>query len=165
MSWFGGPFRYVLTLILAVAVPCCCCSFQVLMNAGGGCASPSHAVTASGANSSCHKQGKSSCHQKESKPGHEEGQLATTRGDDSASSADVGHTHEGGCACVKHDAKMLTTVKLAVEFSPPVLIALLPWPELSQVALSLPTGFQSQFDRPLPRTETSLLRLHCALIV
>jgi len=135
------------------------------MNACGDCVSPSQTVTATGANSSCHKQGKSSCHQKESKPHHEDGQLATTSGDDSASSADLGHTHEGDCACGKHDAKMFTAVKLAVEFSPPVLIALLPWPELSQVALSLPTGFQFQFDWPSPRTETSLLRLHCALIV
>ncbi len=178
MSCFVGPFRYVLTLILAVAVPFCCCSFQVLMNACADCVEPSHAVMALGAESSSHQDGDGSHPHQGSKSGQIEGGIVTMMSNRSLSPVGTGHKHgttdshgdndgdnHGDTVCSKHEKKVLTSARLAVELSTTVLVDVLPWPEIAQLTSSFPTDVQSRSDWAQARPPTSLLSLHCALIV
>jgi len=170
MLFCGGLFRFLLTIVLAVTVPFCCCNFHALMSTCAGCERSADIFSADiftvlGAASFDHEHADGSHHHHDAKPGQVDGKLATTSSDQSPSPCGPGHKDEGDCTCGKHDTKMLTAVKSSVEFSTPVLVAVLAWPAIAPLTLDFPTRVQSRRDWAHNRPPTSLLRLHCALVV
>jgi len=170
MSVCNGLFRNLLTIVLTVAVPVCCCNFHGFLIAHAGLASPANALSITRADRFGQEHDTESCH-------HHDVKLATTSGDHLSSSAVIRHNatdedkgenkgeNKGSCGCGKHDLKMLSTVKSSVEFSAPVLLAALPWSSVAILNSHVPTRVQFHGERVQNRPPTTLLRLHCALIV
>lgn len=145
-----SPFRAFVSLLLAVTVPFCCCSFRPWMVDGSTCHDGSSGVpaglTSERAAPSCHCgiQGKAV--------------------EDDASPPTAPRqpgTRDHSCTCAKHYTGM---EKSEIEFAPAVLLAILPAFEFELCdapveAAALPSR------RVPPRPQTSLLRLHCALVV
>ncbi len=60
---------------------------------------------------------------------------------------------------------MLTVEKPAVDAAAPAMVAVLDWPALIDLSTSAPLKFREVGPRAIERPQTSLLRMHCALIV
>lgn len=150
------PFRFVLTLLLASAVPFCCCDFRTVLSGCTSCGSSTQmaidgslhpeaaAATTSGDHEHCH--------------GH------SPRKDDHSPPPGK-EPAKDSCACGKNSAKMLMVEKSAVEFSPPVVIAVLHWPLLTDIRPADLFRVSDRGHRAVLHPQTSLLRLHCALTV
>jgi hypothetical protein len=155
----GSPFRLLVTLLLVVAVPFCCCNFRSLLSACSSCqaapvaeeveASLGHSHDADGDHATPHQH--ATGHKQ-----HEGGQSSVPCGP-----GDEKHH----CNCEKNDGKMLTVQKSTVELPMPVVVAILDWS--MAVGMLLPATDQVQFrgSSAIVRPPTSLLRQHCALIV
>ena len=168
MQHCSGPFRFVLTIVLAMAIPFCCCKLNAFLVACSDCETSTDSLLVTGASSFNHTHVNISCHQSELNPHQVVLKLTNTNNEHSKPPNGTEHNNkhgDGNCACGNHDSKMLTAIKSSVEFSTPVLIAVLPWQELSPLTLDLPTRVQFHHDWAQIRPPTSLLRLHCALIV
>jgi hypothetical protein len=75
------------------------------------------------------------------------------------------HDEQNDCSCGKHDSKMLTGAKPSVEPPVPALIAILDW-VLTTERIPLAQITINRHDVwATARPPTSLLRLHCALVV
>lgn len=152
----GSPFRVFVSLLLAVTIPLCCCSFRSWLGGQSGChggrslvesaAAPNDALPA------CHR------HAQAKGPGED--------GTDTSPGSPGGPTEEpdGPCTCGKHYTGTSGIEKPGADLSPPVLVAVLPIvaPDLTGAALAVRTARHGHV--PL-RPQTSLLRLHCALVV
>ena len=158
----SSPFRLLVTLLLVVAVPFCCCDFRSLL---GGCAScgaerPATAhdemVAHARADGSAHEHG--ACHQ------HATGHTRENADNHTPLPCGPGNDKHN-CNCGKNDGKMLTVQKPTVELPASVVVAVLDWTmaaDLVPLAVSrMPIRDISAVARP----PTSLLRMHCALIV
>ncbi|MCC6322971.1 MAG: hypothetical protein IT438_16225 [Phycisphaerales bacterium] len=152
----SSPIRFVLTLLLALAVPFCCCDLRSLL---AGCVSV-------GAKS-------------ESRPvaadrgeGTEQGHATHCRCHSSATDPHHGSTPEKGpgedqhdCPCGKNTGKMLTVAQATFDLPAPVAVAILDWS--GSTDLRPPASFRVRDieQRAVGRPQTSLLRMHCALVV
>jgi len=162
----SGVLRFLITLVLAVTVPFCCCKLAALFSACGGCQGSAETLTVLGDQKSVgHAHGDGSRAHHVAKPMYGFGKLASNEGDHSPTTCGPGSQDRGDCACGKHDTKMLAEVKPSAEVSAPVLLAVSAWPALTPPGLDFPTCVQSRLDWTQNRPPTSLLRLHCALIV
>lgn len=95
---------------------------------------------------------------------HQDGP-ASQNGDDHAPNPCAPGNDKHDCDCGKNSGMMLTVEKSTVELPAPVVIAVLDWTLSIDV---LPTALFRGLDREqrvVERPHTSLLRLHCALIV
>jgi hypothetical protein len=152
MLSLSSPIRVAVTILLVVAIPFCCCNFRSLL---GGCracgsAQPSQELPVA-------KVTQHHCHSS-----HENGDELQS---DSESPAPSTPEEKHDCKCGKDDGKMLTVEKTTVEFPAPVMVAVLNWSLVSDL---LPDGHLrvSLHDfSASARPPTSLLRIHCALIV
>jgi hypothetical protein len=158
MSTRSGPFRSILTLILALAVPFCCCDLRALLT---GCISCESATSGGGrsvgvqpgdghdcgGHGHCHGDAPSGTDQDGSTPGKEP----------------VQDSHD--CSCGKTTGKMLTVEKSTIELPAPVLVAILDWSATSDPRLFDAYRGREVDLRVRERLATSLLRMHCALIV
>lgn len=155
-----SPFRLLVTVLLAVAVPFCCCNFHSLLSSCVPCEAATHHDAAKpvadhhsdGAvhdHDSDHHSGPTTAHNDGSEPGQ--------------SPCGPGHDDDD-CTCGKQNT-LLTIAKQTVEFPSPVLVAILSFPTIAESWALCPF---SAMDRGLwtaVRPPTTLLRLHCALIV
>lgn len=155
----NGPFRFVLTLLLALAVPFCCCDFRSLLGGCGSCESagpadspavaPSHADSDDGHGARCHCHGRSPQRKDHDRPTREQ----APRND------------RHGCLCGKTTGKMLSVEKAAFGIPTPVLVAILECPTTRCLEPGALVRIQYAAARGPMRPTTSLLRMHCALIV
>ena len=148
-----GPTRLLLTVMLAAAIPLCCCRGEMLASLLGGephkC-TVSHATADHGHTSHGHSHQHGSGHGK-SGCGHD---------------APEPCNDEGPCDCAHQgDIKSLPDAPTSVKDSGGVLVTVLP--ELSVGRSGVPlTNFRlRRLSEAVPRPPTSLLRQHCALIV
>ncbi len=148
----SSPIRFAVTILLVVAIPFCCCNYRSLL---GGCrpcggALPSEELPVT-------KVAQHHCH-----GGHEHGDGSQTDGESPAPSTPE-KKHD--CKCDKNEGKMLTVEKTTVELPDPVAVAVLTWSSVADLSpdvhhLVALRDFSRAFRPP-----TSLLRMHCALIV
>ena len=153
----NSPFRFVLTLLLALAVPFCCCDFRSLLTGCVSCDAEAPvktetvAVLAGGHDHASH----SHCH------GH------SPKGEDHNGSTPgkAPEKDKHDCSCGKNTGKMLTVEKSTLELPAPVVVAILDWSLLTDLAPLDPFKGREVEKRVVERPQTSLLRMHCALIV
>ena len=165
----GGPFRLLLTLLLAVVVPFCCCNFHSLLSACGPCGPVPQGSTAKTCASvvTCDSGKTCDAHHADCAAHDHDSDLhadqATSISQSEPSPCGPGHD-DHDCKCGKQHT--LTTVsKPTVELLLPILLVILPLPiEFDAGAPSLMwagAGHLPIFSRPA----ATLLSLHCALIV
>jgi len=159
----GNPFRILISLLLVVAIPFCCCSFHALLAAHATCGP--HAEAGSFVAVAHH-------HTEPSTPDHDAdhpSDPASGGGNDPHHHSSVpcgpDHDNQNNCSCGKHDAKMLPgTTPIAVPPGP-VLAATLPWTLINDRVPSARIAIVRHDALPIAKPPTSLLRLHCALVV
>jgi len=153
-----SPFRLLVTLLLAVAVPFCCCNFHSWLSACAPCEAASH-VTETKLAVHSHAAGVGHDHDAD----HHAESAKTPEGNIPASPCERGHD-DGDCACSKQST-YLTVAKPTLEFPTPIVVAVLSFPAITETWASLPSWTTERDSRAFARPPTSLLRLHCALIV
>ena len=162
MLYRGSTFRLLVSLLLVVAVPFCCCNFHAWVSACSSCDDHADRGLVVGV---AHQHSDASTHD-------HDGDYPTDSGRDGHDAhrdknVPCGHHHndQDDCSCDKHDAKMLTGAKPSVEPPVPVLIAILDW-VLTTERIPLAQITINRHDVwATARPPTSLLRLHCALVV
>ena len=147
-----SPIRRLITILLMVSMPLCCCNFRSL----GRCCGP---VGAPASSSHVHEHGAvdehADCH-----GGHE-----VTNAPSGTDPCGPGHDDGDQCACGKSLTKMGLVGKPVVEIPALAFVAILPLPTMP-LADSVPTHVASFWAaRLLVPPATTLLRLHCALTV
>ncbi|MFO0832507.1 MAG: hypothetical protein U0637_11800 [Phycisphaerales bacterium] len=155
----GSTFRLLITLLLAVAVPMCCCNFRMWLTSCAPCdAATAHTSIVPVAHGHAGGDGHD----------HDFDHHATTASNEgvepSSSPCGPGHDDDHDCTCGKQDT-LLTVAKSNLDLPAPVLVAILSFPGFAD-ASALPL-FRAM-ERGLwvsARPPTTLLRLHCALIV
>ena len=137
----GGTFRILISVLLAVSAPFCCCNFHDWLNACASCDDHSQHATA---HAHAHAEGLS--HEHEHDSGRDSGrdlvlnhdldlaaESATTHQD---SHADAGgmcshhqdnHHDQGECSCGKNHTQVLVAVKPSVMLSVPEAVAIVNW--------------------------------------
>ena len=158
----GSTFRLMVSLLLVVAVPFCCCNFHAWLSACSSC--DDHAERGSVV-AVAHPHSDASTHDHDGdNPSDSAGENHNTHPDKNGPCGPH-HEDQNDCTCGKHDAKMLTGAKTSVEPPVPVLIAILDWVlttdriPLAQITINRHDVWATA------RPPTSLLRLHCALVV
>ncbi|MBN8646022.1 MAG: hypothetical protein J0L61_12370 [Planctomycetes bacterium] len=157
----GSPFRLLVTVLLAVAVPFCCCNFHSWFSGCIPCQAP---PSDRQGETLAHVHADGSSHDHSSHHEHQDGP-ASNNGDDHAPKPCSPGNDKHDCDCGKNSGMMLTVDKSTVELPAPVVIAVLDWTLSVDV---LPTALFRGLDREqrvVERPQTSLLSLHCALIV
>ncbi len=159
----SGHFLAFVALLLAVVMPFCCCTFRSLVSAGASRV-PASSIDGDGQlaakehdHKGCHHSG--GCHHWGSK-GSESG------GDHHhgpASPEDDSDQHD--CTCGKNQTKMMAGERPTAGLPTSVLVAIVNWTidawAAPQPSLTVLSGEVWACARP----PTSLLRMHCALIV
>ena len=156
-----SPFRLLVTVLLAVAVPFCCCNFHSWFSGCIPCQAP---ASDRQGERLAHVHADGSSHDHSSHHEHQDGP-ASNNGDDHAPKPCAPGNDKHDCDCGKNSGMMLTVQKSSVELPAPVVVAVLDWALPADV---LPTALFRGLDRErrvVERPQTSLLRLHCALIV
>lgn len=162
MTLRSGPVRLLLTILVVATVPFCCCSFHAWLSVCETCPTVSaggveeHFAAIHGVGAAHHHD--SDHHADDGSPcsGHDGEAPAPCCPDDSG---------DHGCKCGKHDLKMVSVEKPTVEFSAPVLIAILPWVAVTNIEPPAMCCTFRRFAWAEARPPTSLLRLHCALTI
>ncbi len=155
-----GPFRLIVTLLLAVALPFCCCNFHSLLSVCTPCEAATHPAAADTA-VHCHAAG--SAHEHDADHHAEHAADSTVGGEPGSSPCGPGHD-ENDCSCGKQNT-LTTVAKTTVDFPTPVLVAVVSFPTLVGLGVSNPFHTLGRDSRVSARPPTTLLYLHCALIV
>jgi hypothetical protein len=153
----SSHFRTFVALLLAVVVPFCCCNFHSWLSACASCV-PASSVDGDrqlAAKEHDHK----GCHHSGSKGSdsggdHHQGPVSPEDGSD-----------QHDCTCGKNQAKMMAGEKPTIELPTAVLVAILNWTTVAWAAPEPSLTFVSGEVWACARPPTSLLRMHCALIV
>lgn len=157
----GGTFRLFVTLLLAVAVPFCCCDFHSWLSS---CAPCETATREAAVEPVAHDHRHGSAHDHDSDH-HADATTASTDGNESGPSpCGPGHGGDDDCSCGKQNT-LLAVAKTTVKFPVPVMVAILSLPAI--VDSGTPRLFRVA-GRDLwvsARPSTTLLHLHCALTV
>lgn len=156
----GGTFRLFVTLLLAVAVPLCCCNFRSLLIA---CVPCEPATQRDAAQPVADHQSDGTVHDHDS--GHDSGPTTAHNegGEPGQSPCGPGHDDDD-CTCGTQST-LLTIAKQTMEFPTPVLVAILSFPTIAESWESCPFSAMNRGLWTAARPPTSLLRLHCALVV
>lgn len=159
MLHHGSPFRVLVTLLVAVTVPFCCCNFHSLVSSCKPCEGHhSDAGMATVTHEHAHDHTRHDLtheHATEHGPGNS----------DQHSAPCSPENEKQDCSCGNHDAKMFTVQKSTLELPSPMVVAVLNW-ALASETLPPPSLRGLERDlRAVHRPTTSLLRMHCALTV
>ena len=170
----GGTFRLLVSVLLIVAVPFCCCNFHAVMQSCAGC-TDSTVTGGSSENSGTRAAG----HEHSSCGTHEEGSnfRVKTGCESSLTVKKLGEPVRPGlpglpekgehdsCACGSHVSKLPASAKVSFELPALIMAVIVDWPWMPGVtALDQPVVVGDD-ERGVARPRTSLLRLHCALMV
>lgn len=149
------PFRALIAALVAVGIHLCCCSAAWFTCAACDARDDGVAVALD-------------LHEADDHGGilDHDHHAATSkpRGDGSPCGGHEGDPHKGECTCSTQDPKTRPAELSKTDLPAPVLVAVLPiWDPVPPGAVG--PHELILLDRPLVRPATSLLRLHCALIV
>lgn len=154
-----STFRLFITLLLAVAVPMCCCDFRMWLTACEPCdAAKSHASI----EHTAHEHSAGGGHDHESD--HHASTASNEGIEPSSSPCGPGHDDDHDCTCGKQNT-LLTVAKSNLDLPTPVLVAILSFPAFADSSALPPFRAIERGLWVSARPPTTLLRLHCALIV
>jgi hypothetical protein len=136
----SSPFRLFVTLLLTVAVPFCCCDFHSWLSVCEPCDAATHQAAVEPL---IHDHAAGFVHDHESDH----------------------HADRGTASTDGNQSTVLTVAKTTLEFPTPILVAILSFPTILESGALSPfrTGGRDLWVDSRP--PTTLLRLHCALIV
>gem|GEM_PF-2816422 len=163
----GSPFRLLVALLLATAVPFCCCNLHCWLSVYG----QRHSVTPhASVEHAVHCHGKADItvndadHQPEHHADHATGSTDSEHHPSPCRPGHNDHNDHNDCCCGKHTT-LLTVAKTTLNLPAPVLEAILPL--VVDIDAGVVTPFQTRVlaVSHLPAPAATLLRLHCALIV
>lgn len=157
MLTISRQFRSLIALLLAVVVPFCCCNFYSWLKVCAPCEPATLVAGVGQLPSRAHDH--RSCHHSD-EPASAVGSAAQQDPDLPADDSDP-----QDCTCGKHQAKMLSGVKPTLELPASVLVAILHWATVEWPDAEQPGQFMNGAVSACARPPTSLLRMHCALIV
>ena len=149
----NGPVRWIIAVAAAIGLQICCCNLEAMVRVCIAC--DDHAEPAPADLTHNHDE-PAGAHQSHDHP--------TTAEDQHEPSPCDNHDEEGECTCESHELAKSLPEKPRLEVPAFALIALLPQPQFDN------SGFAPVSCRWAPNEgvfppPTSLLRLHCALIV
>lgn len=153
----SNHFRTFVALLLAVVVPFCCCNFHSWLSVCASCV-PTPSVDTH-AQVAAKEHDHNGCH-------HSGVQTTPSSGDhhkDPTSPDDGSDPHD--CTCGKNQAKMMAGEKPTIELPTTVLVAILNWTAVAWASSEPSHTFVTGEVWACARPPTSLLRMHCALIV
>jgi len=156
----GSPFRLFVTLLLALAVPFCCCNFHSWLSV---CVSCEVGTQPSVVEPRVHHHSDGAAHDHELDH-HADHTTNSLESECESSPCGPGHDDDHDCICGKQKT-LMAVAKTTVELPVPMLVAILPLP------VDFYTDAFGQFWARVrnlsgvPRPAATLLRLHCALIV
>ncbi|MDX2147953.1 MAG: hypothetical protein SFZ23_10555 [Planctomycetota bacterium] len=160
MIFRSAQFRSFVAILLMVAIPFCCCNFRSLLAGNLACQSTSFAedgvARASPNPTKAHGPStRGCCH----------GKSVSNGGSfDSEPTSDTSDQPRE-CSCDKSGGKMLSVEKPGLELPAQVLVAVLEWAQRPELRLVDPVIGRGQLPHAVHRPLTSLVRMHCALIV
>lgn len=157
----SSPIRFLLTILLVVAVPLCCCDLRSLL---GGCASCEAAPDKDGAETVSHDHADVTTHEHGACHQHATGHAAESADTHSRPPCNP-ENDKHDCDCGKNNSKMLTVEKSTVELPAPVIVATLDWTHVAELVPTAVSRAHYRDASAIARPPTSLLRQHCALIV
>ena len=157
------PIRLALTILVITAVPFCCCSFHAWLSACGACTTHSNAGV--GEHIAHDPEAHRESHHHDSNHHEADGDSCSGHHENAPSPCCPDDPGNDGCKCGKHDLKMVSVERPTVEFSVPALIAILPWAHASNFEPPVTHFTARRCVWAEARPPTSLLRLHCALVV
>jgi len=154
----------LVALLLAAAVPFCCCNLHCWLSVYG---QRDSATPHASGEKAVHCHGKADIpvndanHQSEHHADHATGSTGSKH---DSSPCNNGHNDHNNCCCGKHTT-LITVAKTTLDLPAPVLEAILPL--VVDVDTGVGTAFQTRVraQSHLPALAATLLRLHCALIV
>lgn len=153
----SSHFRTFVALLLAVVVPFCCCNFHSWVSACASCV-PARSVE-EGGHVAANEHDHHGC--------RHSGALSTNSGGDHregpVSPDDGSDPHD--CNCGKNQAKMVSVEKPTIDLVTTVVVAILDWSTSAWAAVEPSHTFVRGEVWACARPPTSLLRMHCALIV
>ncbi len=156
----NSPFRCVLTLLLALAVPFCCCDFRSLLS---GCTSCDEVAPQGGQTVAVHSAAEAA--HDHASHNHCHGHAPKGDDHDGSTPGKAPRKEQHDCSCGKNTGKMLTVEKSTLELPTPVVVATLDWSAITDLRPLDPFKGREVEKRVVERPQTSLLRMHCALIV
>ncbi len=145
MSSHAGPFRTILTLLLALVMPLCCCNLQRWM---GACEAASAPIPAGAAHARC----------PECSPSQDAPASTTSQGRQPPQP----HEH---CACSIHEGQVLPGGATVLDIPAPVMVAIMEVPATLPILGEGRLPHASCVHGVVYRPTSTLLRLHCALSV
>lgn len=156
-----NPIRLIATVVLALAVTCCCCDFRAVL---GGCDSCGSDVRPAANDDG--GQGDVGANSGEGAHSHCRGQAPDDEDERPATPHEhpANHNHED-CACGKSSGKILSIEKTMVEPTQSVVVAVLDWSGASEVSRCDPGLGRERERRGAEQPPTTLLSMHCALTV
>lgn len=171
MSHRGTPFRALLTVVLAIMLPLCCCNFHGWVLSHLSCEVPAAAASSlanawSGTINELDltddriSDAADECCSKSQPSG---GQDAENRSADK--DHDRNHSDRHECDCGKNSVKMLAAATATLELQAPVVIAILAWLPATGTAAYVSFPAKGADSRPHERPPSSLVHMHCALNV
>jgi hypothetical protein len=157
-------FRSVIAMVLVVVMPFCCCNISMLLGEGPTCRSESFVndqpdgVHLSRAVD--HRRASRTCCQSTS---------ASER-ESSSSNSESNPTHDPthkphDCSCDKANGKLLVVEKPSIEVPAQIVVAVLDWCWRTELQPLAVVSERESLHQAVQRPMTSLVRMHCALIV
>lgn len=156
----SAHFRGFVAIVLMVAIPFCCCNFRSLFTGDLECRTAS--VLEAGL-----LRGSPSPAEDHRPPAHGccHGKSVTTNGTTDSEPTNEPSDQPRDCSCDKSGGKMLSVEKPSLETPAQVVVAVLEWAQWSELSPLNPVGGRETLRRTVHRPLTSLVRMHCALVV
>jgi len=165
MRIHGNSSRLIVSLLLAVMVPFCCCNFHSWLSVCVPCEGATHQSSIKLAG---HHHSDRAVHERDfdqHAEHHAEHATALAVSSESESSpCGPGHDNDHDCTCSKQQTLMMVA-KTTVDFPTPVLVAVVSFPTVVDLGVSNSFHIAGRDLWESARPPTTLLYLHCALIV
>jgi len=158
----GSTFRLLVTLLLAVAVPFCCCNFHSWLSECVPCEAAAHPAAV--VDPVAHHHEHATAHNHESDHHVNRSAAYTEVREPILMPCGLGHDADHDCTCGKQNRLQLVVTR-SFEFSTPILVTILSFPTLMDPGALSPFRTVGRDLWLAFRPPTTLLRLHCALIV
>lgn len=157
----SAQFRSFIAILLAVAIPFCCCNFRSLLAGNIACSAAvsfsedgfvhAHAGPAKDHGSTI----RGCCH----------GKSVTESGTSDTEPQSDPSDQPRNCSCDKSGGKMLSVEKPGLELPAQVVVGALEWAQRPELRPLDAVSGREPLRRAVHRPLTSLVRMHCALTV
>ncbi|HEX2837381.1 MAG TPA: hypothetical protein VHN77_04550 [Phycisphaerales bacterium] len=156
----SAQFRSFIAILLVVAIPLCCCNFRSLFAGNLACEGTSisedglvraYMIPETDHGPSAH----GCCH----------GKSLTKSGASDSEPTNNPSDQPRNCSCDKSGGKMLSVEKTGLELPAQVAVAALEWAQWPELRPLVPVREREQLPHAVLRPLTSLVRMHCALVV